>query len=152
MTPCATATTLNYFRTRTTSIFPSPSTLQVGITNISIAMSEFLKSLKSRFYHQDTVFPFLPFYLPSWSTYPSGNSLCYSRAKFDCWEFSFILPFFLFAGIEFCYLCVQQYFKVVSPAFKNTAANAFLLSANLNFEDSWPNSQLPPLRFVLMTL
>ena len=31
---------------------------------------------------------------------------------------------------------IEQYFKVVSPAFKNTAVNAFLLSANLNFEDS----------------
>ena len=64
----------------------------------------------------------------------------------------FYISFFLFTGIEFCYLCVQQYFKVVSPAFKNTAANAFLLSANLSFEDSWPNSQLPPFLFVLMAL
>ena len=64
----------------------------------------------------------------------------------------FYISFFLFTGIEFCYLCVQQYFKVVSPAFKNTAANAFLLSANLNFEDSWPNSQLPPFLFMLMAL
>ena len=68
------------------------------------------------------------------------------------WEFSVIFPFFLFTGIQFCYLCVQQYFKVASPAFKNTATNAFLLSANLNFEDSWPNSQLPPFLFVLMAL
>ena len=74
------------------------------------------------------------------------NGICFG------WEFSFIFPFFRFAGIQICYLCVQQYFKVVSPAFKNTAANAFLLSANLNFEDSWPNSQLPPLLFVLRAL
>ena len=47
--------------------------------------SEVLKS--PRLYHQDTVFPFLPFYLPSWSIYLSGNSLCYSRAKFDLMGF-----------------------------------------------------------------